>query len=221
VQTAGSVDAARQAARIAARFSDLLGLRQAVGGVGLLLLFGWELVFPLSAADFRAAGIGVELWGVAVLVVGIAIVIAAVLWVNAWYRRTYGAVERTRSQKRMGAIVGGIGALAFLVTFEVDVFAQNYGHVLPVNLILFALAIWIIGYWLYLGRPFWHYILISAVGLVLGVAAIAGIPPSTFAWHIREATLYFGLATVAGGVIDHMFLTRSLPRSESPVGLES
>jgi hypothetical protein len=212
---------ARQAAQIAGRFSDLLGLRQALGGVGLLLMFGWEMIFPLTSADIRAAGIGVELWGVGVLAVGCAVMIFAVIWVSAWYRRRYGQVERTRSQKRLGTVVGASGFLAFLIPFEVDIFGMNYGHVAPVNLMVFALALWIVGYWLYLGRSFWHYLVLAGLGFGLGLASIAGIPPNTFAWHLREAILYLGIATLAGGVIDHVILTRSLSRSESPVGLES
>jgi len=154
------------------------------------------------------------------LVAGCVVLIAVGLWVNAWYRRHYGEVEGTRRQKRLGAVVGASGALAFLVPFELEVFAQNSGHTLAVNLMLFAMALWIIGYWLYLGPRFRHYLVIAGFGFVLGIAAIAGIPPATFDWHIREVTLYFGLASFAGGVIDHTILTRSLPRSESPVGLE-
>jgi hypothetical protein len=210
---------ARQAAHIAGRFSDLQGLRQAVAGVGLLLLFGWEMTFPLSAANIRAAGVG-ALWGAGLLVVGFAAMIVAILPVNAWYRRHYGRVERTRRQKRLGAVVGGGGALAFLIPFDIDVIAQNSGQVVPVNLMLFTMALWIVGYWLYIGRPFWHYLLIAGIGFVLGIASIAGLPPSTFASHLREATLYVALATIAGGVVDHMILTRSLPLSGSPVGLE-
>jgi hypothetical protein len=210
---------ARRAAHVAGRFSDLQGLRQAVAGVGLLLLFGWEMTFPLSKADIRAAGVG-ALWGAGLLVVGFAVMIAAIRRVTAWYRRHYGQVERTRRQKRLGAVIGGGGALAFLIPFDIEVIAQNSGQVVPVNFMLFTMALWIIGYWLYIGRPFWHYLLIAGIGFVLGIASIAGIPPSTFASHFREATLYFALATIAGGVIDHMILTRSLPLSESPVGLE-
>lgn len=152
--------------------------------------------------------------------VGWAVVIIAVLRVNAWYRRHYGHVDMTRRQKVLGSVIGGSGTLAFLVPFEIDVLAQNSGPVPPVNLMLFTMAMWIIGYWLYIGRPFWHYLLIAGIGFVLGIASVAGIPPSTFAWHVREATLYLALATIAGGVIDHMILTRTLQRSESSVGLE-
>jgi hypothetical protein len=214
-------NAARQAARIAGRFRDLQGLRQAVAGVGLLLLFGLEMTFPLSSADIRAAGIAVELWELALLVVGSALTVLAFLWVTAWYRRHYGEVEQTRSQKRLGKFIGGGGAVAFILPFEIETSAMIYGHSVPVNLMDFTLALWIIAYWLYLGRPFWHYPVLAAIGFGLGIASIAGIPPATFAWHLREATLYIAIASIAGGVIDHMILTRSLSRSESPVGLES
>src|SRR5665213_3631472 len=216
-----SADDARQAAQIAGRFSDLLGLRQAVCGVGLLLMFGCELAFPLTLADMRATGFQMAEWGLAVLVVGIAVLALCVLWVSAWYRRHYGLVKRTRWQNRLAKVVGASGAVAFLVPFEIDIFAMNYGHVVPVNLTVFALALWIVGYWLYLGLSFWHYLVLAGLGLGLGLSSIAGIPPNTFAWHLREATLYLGIAMLAGGVIDHVILTRSLSRSESPVGHES
>jgi hypothetical protein len=216
-----SVNDARQAAQIAGRFRDLQGLRQAVAGFGLVLLFGVELALPLSPADARAAGSGILLWAVGAIVVGAVVLTVAVRWVSAWYRRKYGQVERTPRQKWLGAVIGGGGVIAFMIPFEIDVLATNTGHVPQVNLMVFAMALWSIGYWLYLGRSFWHYLVLAAIGFGLGIASIAGIPPATFAWHLREATLYFALASIAGGVIDHMILTRSLSRSEGPVGLES
>ena len=216
-----SVNDARQAAQIAGRFRDLQGLRQAVAGVGLLLLFGWEMAFPVSSAEIRAAGTAATLWGAGVLVVGFAAMVVIIRLVSGWYRRRYGCVELTRRQKLLGVVVGGGGLLAFLIPFEIDVLAMNDGRVLPVNLMDFTLALWMIGYWLYLGRPFWHYLVVAAIGFGLGIASMAGVPPATFAWHLREATLYFALASIAGGVIDHVILTRSLSRSEGPVGLES
>jgi hypothetical protein len=215
------VNEARQAAHIAERFRDLQGLRQAVAGVGLVLLFGVELILPLSWAEARAAGVAVELRALAAIVVGTAVVAVAFFWVSAWYRRHYGEVERTPRQKRLGKIIGGGGSLAFLVPFEIELTAMNYGHPLPVNLMDFTIALWIIAYWLYIGRPFWHYLVLAAIGFGLGIASIAGLPPATFGWHLREATLYLALATIVGGVVDHMLLTRSLFRDESPVGLES
>ncbi|HXC78985.1 MAG TPA: hypothetical protein VNU19_18275 [Candidatus Acidoferrum sp.] len=214
------VNDARHAAQIAGRFHDLQGLRQAVAGVGLLLLFGLEMTFPLSSADIRTAGLAVELWELALLVAGIALTVGGFLWVTAWYRRHYGEVERTRNQKRLGKIVGFGGAVAFLVAFEIDSSAQNYGQTLHVNLMDFTLALWIVAYWSYLGRPHWHYLVIAAIGFTLGIASISGIPPATFAWHLREATLYIAVASIVGGAIDHMILARSLSPSESPVGLE-
>src|ERR1700694_5196534 len=104
-----SVNDARQAAHIAGRFRDLQGLRQAVAGVGLLMLFAAELVLPMSRRDARAAGVGVLLWVAGVLVVGFVVVIVAVRWVSAWYRRHYGQVDLTRRQKLLGSGIGGGG----------------------------------------------------------------------------------------------------------------
>ncbi len=209
-----------QAAQVAGRFRDLQGLRQAVAGVGLLLFFVWEMFFPLSSAAIRAEGIGAELRAAAILLPGVVLTVAAVLWVNGWYRRSYGQVEQTRRQKRLGKFVGLGGVLAVTGPFEVDVFAQNYGNVVPVNLAMFTLALWIVGYWLYMGRPFWHYIVIAGLGILLGIASIGGIPPSSFDSHFRETTLYIAVASIVGGVMDHLILTRSLAPPESAVGLE-
>ena len=201
-------------------------------GAGLLLLFAWEMSFPLTLAELVAAG-GPKPWSYALLVAGCGVVLAGVLWVNAWYRRHYGAVVRTRKQKLLGALVGGAGALAFLIPFEAEIFAVDRrllmvppeldpaGHTLPANFMLLALSFWIIAYWLYLGRQFWHYLVIGGIGFMVGLASIAGIPPATFDWHVREVTLYLGLASIAGGIIDHIILAKSMPRSETTVATDS
>jgi len=190
------------------------------------------MTFPLTLADLRAAG-GPNPWSYALLLAGCAVLIAGILWINGWYRRNYGAVVRTRKQNRVGAVLAGAGLLAFLIPFEAEIFAMNRGllevppqldasgHTLPANFMLFTLSLWIIGYWLYLGRAFWHYLVIAGVGFVLGLVSIAGIPPATFDWHIREVTLYFGLASLAGGVIDHLILTRSMPSSGTSVATDA
>jgi len=199
-----------------------------VAGAGLVLLFVWEIAFPLTPADLRAAG-GPTPLPYVLLAAGCAAMVAGILWANAWYRRHYGAVTRTPKQNRLGAIVAGAGLLAFLIPFEAEILALNRGllvvppgldpagRTLPANFMVFAVSLWIIAYWLYLGRGFWHYLVIAGIGLVLGLVSIAGIPPATFDWHVREITLFFGLATIAGGIIDHMILARSMPSSETSV----
>lgn len=197
-----------------------------------MLLFAWEMAFPLTLADMQAAG-GPKPWSYALLVAGCGVLVGGVLWVNAWYRRHYGAVVRTRKQNRLGAVVGGAGALAFLIPFEAEIFAMNRGllmvppqldpagHTLPANFMLLAMSLWIIAYWLYLGGRFWHYLVIGGIGFIIGLASIASVPPATFDWHIRELTLYIGLASVAGGIIDHLILTRSMPSLETSVAADS
>ncbi|HEV3102364.1 MAG TPA: hypothetical protein VG426_08475 [Candidatus Dormibacteraeota bacterium] len=211
----------RQVGQIAGRYRDLQGLRQVAGGIGLLLLFAYEMVAPLTLSDFRAAGIGRALWGIGAVAVGFGLVVAAVAWISGWYRRNYGSVEQTARQRRMGRFLGAAGALAFLVPFNLDSIAMNSGNTLPVNLMDFTLALWIVGYWFYLGRSFRHYLVLAGVGLVLGLASIAGLPPASFAWHLREATLYFAVATIVGGLIDHRILTNALPRVDTEVSLGS
>jgi hypothetical protein len=212
---------ARQAGQIAGRYRDLQGLRQVAGGIGLLFLFAFEMVAPLNAADMKAAGIGRVLLGLGVVIVGFAIAIGAVAWISAWYRRNYGSVEQTARQRRLGKVMGGVGVLAFVIPFNVETIAMNAGQSVPVNFMDFTVALWIVGYWFYLGRSFRHYLVLAGVGFVLGLASVVGIPPASFAWHLREATLYFALATIVGGAIDHRILTSALPRIETRIGVGS
>lgn len=208
---------ARHAARIAGRFRDLQGLRQVAGGVGLLCLAAWELAAPLSRDAIRAANMAWLLGSLAVVIACFAAALVGFWRITIWYEAHYGRVEQTTRQRRIGRVIGGTGALAFLLPFEIDIVAANGGSV-PVNLMLFMLSLWIVAYWLYIGRPFWHYPVIAGIGLVLGFLSIAGVPPNTFAWHLREATLYIALASIVGGLIDHMILTRSMSPPKSPFG---
>jgi hypothetical protein len=212
---------ARQAGQIAGRYRDLQGLRQVAAGFGLLFLFAFEMVAPLNRADMKAAGIGRVLLFLGALIVGFAIALGAVAWISAWYRRNYGSVEQTARQRRVGMLIGGVGVLAFVVPFNVETIAMNAGQTVPVNFMDFTVALWIICYWFYLGRSFRHYLVLAAVGFALGLASIVGIPPATFAWHLREATLYFAAATIVAGLIDHKILTSALPRLENRVGVGS
>ena len=212
---------ASQVGHIAGRFRDLQGLRQVVGGVGLLLLFGVEVASPMSPADVRAKGIEPLLWALAVLAVAIPIAVVAFIKVTAWYRRNFGLVEQTARRRRLGKLIGGGGALVFVIPFEVDSLATTAGQSLPVNAIDFTLALWIIGYWLYLGRQYRHYLVLAGIGFVLGFVSIAGITPATFAWHVQEATLYIAVASIVGGLIDHRILTRALSQPEIGLGIES
>ncbi len=211
MQTISASAEARQAGQVAARFTDLLGLRQATGGAGLLLAFAWSIAFPMTPSRFGQSG-GPALWPYLLLVAGLGATIAGVRWINGWYRREYGEVEGTRPQKRVGAVLGAAGVLSFLVPLEIEDLVQNSRHVASANVALFTLSLWIVCYGLYLGPRFWHYLVIAAAGFAFGVATAAGMLPATLDWHIRELLLYFGLASLAGGLIDHVILTRSLPR---------
>jgi hypothetical protein len=195
---------------VAGRFLDLQGLRQAVAGVGLLMLFAWEMFFPISLAEMRAAGGPPPVWSAAALIAGWGVVGFGIWWTSDWYKRRYGRVEQTWRQRRWGMVIGGTGVLAFLIPFNIENFAANLGHPIPVNLQLFTMAVWIFCYWIYLGRPFVHYLVFAGVALGLGLLSFAGIPPANFVWHLREATLFFALASIVGGVIDHRILTRAL-----------
>lgn len=212
---------AKQAAQVAGRFGDLQGLRQVAAGIGLLLVFVWAMMFPFTLDDIRARGMGFALWGLVSLIAICAVVVVAIVRVSDWYKRRYGLVEQTGSQRRLMVLLSGTGLLAVLIPLEIDSVAMNQGHALPVNLGDFTLALWILGYWLYIGRQFRHYLLLAGLGFVLGVGSIVGIPPANFAWHIREMILYFAVATVVGGYLDHRIFAAALEPSEDRIGIEA
>ena len=211
----------KEAGHVAERFRDLQGLKLVPAGIAMLFLFAWTLVFPFTQQEIRTAGIGRTLWGLAVLLVGLALAAVAVRRVAAWYTRQYGSVEPTRRQRRLAVIFVVGGLLLFMVPFQIEANAQNVGQTVPVNLLDFALASLMIAFWLYFSRPHVHYVVFAGVGFVLGIASIAGIPPVTFEWHIREAFVYLGLAAIVGGVLDHRILTSMLAQPEKRIGIES
>ena len=204
MQTIASGRAAA-AGQVAGRFRDLQGLRQTVGGVGLLLLFGFELtVSPNQSRLSIQAGLP-SLFGLAVFVLGLGLVVVAVVGVTRWYDRSYGRAAPTRAQWWRGAMAGFVGLLAFLIAFQVE-----EGAHISLNLMLTVLSAWVAGYWLYIGRPMIHYLVFAAAGLALSGISVAGLPPATFVWHLREATLFFAIASIVGGLIDHRILARAL-----------
>ena len=213
--------APKEAGLAAERFRDLQGLKLVPAGIAMLFLFAWTLVFPFTQQEIRSAGIGRTLWGLAVLLVGLALAAVAVRRVSAWYRRQYGSVEPTTRHRRLATsfVVGGI--LLFLVPFQIEAGAQNAGQTIPLNYLDFTLALLMIGFWLYFSRPHVHYLVLAGVGFLLGIASIAGIPPATFESHVREAFVYLGLATIIGGVLDHRILTSMLAQPEDRIGVES
>lgn len=197
-------------AQITERYRDLQGLRLVAGGVGLLGTSAVLLLMPLSLQDMRATGPAPAEWGAVALVIDFAAMLIAIKLVSRWYDRRYGRVRQTPHQRRLDRVVGGVGAVSFLVPFELEILAMNAGWRLPFNLILAVISVAIVGYWLYLGRAFAHYLAIACFGLVLTVLSAAGIPPNTFASHVREAVMFFALASIAGGVLDHLILARAL-----------
>ena len=111
MQTTGRSGSA-EVAQIAGRFNDLLGLRQAVGGVAFLIIFVWTLAFPVTLSDIHSpAAFQRFLWGGAVVTVAAVFFIAGSLWMSAWYRRHYGRVVRNRRQNRLGVLLGVGGFL--------------------------------------------------------------------------------------------------------------
>lgn len=212
---------AEEARQIAEHFRALQGLRAVPFGIWLLFLFVVEMLLPLSPAEMRAPSSGQLVSVLAVLVVSLLPAVVAFRWISAWYERRFGTVEPTRHQRLVGSLIGGGGALLFVVPLSVEQrMWVSSGQALPVNLALLGMALLFIGYWWYLGRSFRYYLVIAGIAIVLGVASLAGLLPATWPWHFREVTLYAAAACISGGLLDHRTLSRSLLQLGDRVGKE-
>jgi hypothetical protein len=208
----------RQVVSVTSRFRDLQGLKQVFGGVVLLLVFAWSMLFPVRMQDVRTqAEFEVYVVGAGILAIALVTLVVGGRAVSRWYDREYGHVSHTRRQRRLMAVIAGLGLVGFLVPFEIEIVAMNAGTALPFNVMLAGLSMWIVGYWLYLGRQFPHYLVIASCGFALSVVSMAGLPPNGFVWHLREAVLFMAVASIGGGLIDHRILARALG-SRTPVG---
>lgn len=156
------------------------------------------------------------------LVVTFALAFIPFKLISDWYRRKFGAVEPTRFQRWMGGVLGGTGALAFLLplNFEQSLWLVS-NQSWPFNVALFTIALWIVGYWWYLGRRPGHYLVLAGVGVGLGLLSLFGLPPATWPWHLREAALYLGAASIAAGLLDHRTLTKGLSPTREMLGEET
>ena len=171
----------------------------------------WSFLFPITLRDIGSPGrFETYQLGVLVLLGAFATFVIGARTASHWYDRNYGRVEYTRRQRRVQIVIAVAGVAAFLIPFEIEIVVMNSGGVLPFNVMLGALSLWIAGYWLYLGREFWHYAVFAAAGLGVTAFSFAGVPPNTFDWHLRALFVFIGLTTVASGFIDHRILTRTL-----------
>ena len=211
------ITGARRAQQIAAHFLDLQGLRQVPFGIVLLSLFAVEMILPLSREGIKATPLSTLLWMLAFVVTAFAVAFLASTRISAWYRWQFGTVEQTRHQRLAGRLIAGVGTLAFTVplfTIEAPLWTV-YRQALPVNFALFTMCLGIVCFWWYLGRSLNHYLVLAGLGLVLGVASAMGLPPATWPWHLREATLYLAVAAIVGGVLDHRALVSVLSLPEN------
>jgi hypothetical protein len=211
-----------QARDLTARFHDLQGLRQVPISIWIVGLSVALFFLPMNRDQWGDRSAGKLILVLSVLLVTLAPAIVSIKLISNWYRRKFGAVEPTRVQRWMGGVLGGTGALAFLLplNFEQSLWLFS-NQSWPLNVALFTLALWIFGYWWYLGRWPAHYAVVAGAGVALGLLSLVGVPPATFPWHLREALLYIGTASIAVGVLDHMTLTRRLSRTRDLVGEET
>lgn len=208
---------------MAARFNQLLGLKVVPFGILLLLLAPAEWVLPETREALLHTRPSPWLRvSVLVIAIGLPLAIAGYWLISRWYQRNYGRVEQTRRQRTLGRVMAAATVLLILVPTNLEeTLWISGGQSLPVNVACFTVAAVLLAYWWLLGRFLTHYVVIAAIALALGVLSLAGLPPAEFIWHLRESTLFLGLAAIAGGVLDHRALAARLVASRNLFGVRA
>jgi hypothetical protein len=196
-------------------FHDLQGLLQVPFGVLFLVLFVLAAWLPSTPKEFPQHGPAYTrllLWAALAIGLGWVVAFVAMRLTRAKYERDFGSVELGPRRRWWFFLIGSIGPFILLypINYDKDLWLAT-GKAMPVNVADFVLAAGLLIYWWYMGRSLHHYLVLAGIGIALGLASALGLTPATWLWHVREMLLYFGVATIVGGVLDHLVLARTLP----------
>ncbi|MBX3056645.1 MAG: hypothetical protein KF770_09250 [Anaerolineae bacterium] len=190
----------QQIAWITRNYDHLQGLRQ--------LPFG--LMFLFIAIDKAGWWPRFSIWqplsGLAVL----GLCAAAYWWIGRYYARTLGQVEPLPGHGRRT----GLAAAIFLVLFYIAG-AVEISRSWPFSASGLVIAGGLIVYYWQNGRYRPHYLILAALMALVSLLPLTGaLPPEQVHFFGPEAVigaLLFALITIAGGLVDHWLLIRTLP----------
>ena len=173
-------------------------------------MFILELMLPDSRQTLKSEDFKPILLAGGVVAVLFAGALVSLIFTTAYYRHRYGPAKQTLRKRVLGGLVGGLGTGAFSFALNANLLAGHPDTPLPVNLPLLVIAGTFAIWWVGTGRFLNHYLVLAALGLVVGLLPLLGLGPVGRWWYLREATLYIALICALGGYLDHRLLTHSL-----------
>lgn len=140
----------------------------------------------------------------------------AYLWIQRYYSKTFGRVQRTSTDRAIEWLGGGISGLLGLGAFFLDVSGK-----LPVSALGIVFAITLLGEYLRMnwnvrGRFLKFYPLLALVVFLISISPILGF---TDIWGkfgiispVYGIPMFMGVLTIIAGFFGHLFLMRALPQ---------
>ena len=129
--------------------------------------------------------------------------------IGRYYKYNYGQVQPSPQTQRKGRLVTIVGLPALLIALAVD-----WSMKLPVSLVaLLITAYFLTAYLCSSGRFRKHYVVIALLFAGLGLMPLLlRVPLSDRIWGPGGVmfTLLLGLGLIAGGILDHLLLVRTL-----------
>lgn len=185
---------------VTANFDHLKGLNMALIGV-----------FTASTGAWTNSRQG----DLSLLLVLLVVLVPVKLLVDRYYRRVFGRVSRSLKDRRREAVISVLFGLLGLAAFAADT-----TEVLPFSAvgILFALAFGWEYFWAnrtYAEKYRTHYLAFAAITALISLLPLLGLgalwDTLGFSSPIFGVMTIIGLLMIAAGLLDHIFLVRSLP----------
>lgn len=197
---------------VSTNYSNLQGLRPVPMGLYLIVVCFWAnmVKYPVRGAAYLVPALG-----------GI-VAILLMMWLDRYYLRTFGRVQRTAESRRLEWLIGAVFGVLAVAAFWLDNTRD-----LPVSLVGLTFAVGLLAdyiriTWLVKGR----YLLYYPLGALLmaGVSILPLLGAQNWWQVIGLCTQMIGIAMLIGlfvciaGVWGHVYLVRTLnPRGDQNV----
>jgi len=137
-----------------------------------------------------------------------ALMIALYWLVGVYYRRSFGRVASVQSTDRamLGGVVGVICVFAvYFLAAWVDAYLEP-----PVSFVMLAVGALLVAQWWVTGRFRSHYLVVTAVVAGIGLLPLFGVLEVTALSGTVGSGIIVGTALITVGILDHLFLVRSM-----------
>jgi hypothetical protein len=188
-------------------YSNLQGLRAIPSGLCILLVSLWANTLHGRANDLTLP------------ILEAAACLVLFLIIDRYYNRVFGKVKRTYSYAEL--LLMGLSGLLALAAFFVD---SDFGLKLPFSTLGLVFAAVILGsgvwYWVQAKALLVSNLLLGILIAILSILPVFGVSDWWTALGIKHfllaMTILFGVYTIIGGVIGHIYFIHSLPAMPEP-----